>query len=80
MTPYEAVYGQQPPSLVYYLPSTSKVNVMDSLLQNRESTLTTLKKNLAMAQNRMKQQAYQHRSECSFEKGDQVFLCLQPYM
>ena len=32
-----------------------------------------------MAQNRMKQQADQHRSERSFTEGDQVFLRLQPY-
>jgi hypothetical protein len=32
-----------------------------------------------MAQNRMKQQADQGRSERQFEEGDQVFLRLQPY-
>jgi hypothetical protein len=32
-----------------------------------------------MAQNRMKQQADQGRSECQFAEGDQVFLRLQPY-
>jgi hypothetical protein len=32
-----------------------------------------------MAQNRMKQQADQGRSERQFAKGDQVFLQLQPY-
>ena len=32
-----------------------------------------------LAQNRMKQQAYQHRSEQSFNVGDWVFLRLQPY-
>ena len=52
---------------------------MDSLLQNQEATLATLKDNLAMAQNRMKQQANHHHSEHSFEVGDHVFLHLQPY-
>ena len=32
-----------------------------------------------LAQNRMKQQADQHRSERSFDVGDWVFLWLQPY-
>ena len=32
-----------------------------------------------MAQNHMKQQADQHRSERSFEVGNWVFLRLQPY-
>ena len=32
-----------------------------------------------MAQNRMKQQADQHRSEIIFEVGNWVFLRLQPY-
>ena len=52
---------------------------MDSSLQNREATLATLKQNLAMDQNYMKQQAYHHHSKCSFKEGDQVFLHLQPY-
>jgi hypothetical protein len=32
-----------------------------------------------MAQNRMKQQEDQNRSEFHFVEGDQVFLRLQPY-
>jgi hypothetical protein len=34
---------------------------------------------LVIAQNRMKQQADQHRNEREFEVGDWVFLRLQPY-
>ena len=63
MTPYKVVYGQQPPSMVSYLAHTSKVNVVDSLLQKQEVALATLKKNLVMLQNHMKQQEYQHRHE-----------------
>ena len=45
----------------------------------REDILRTLKENLVMAQNHMKQQADQGHSERQFAKGDQVFLWLQPY-
>jgi len=79
MTPYEAVYGQQPLSVISYLPGTSKVQEVDRLLQSCATTLATLKDNLAMAQNSMKQHVDQHHSEIAFEEGDQDFLCLQPY-
>ena len=62
MTPYEVVYGQKPPSFVSYLLGTSKYQVVETLLHNCQLTLATLKDNLAMTQNRMKQQAYQHCS------------------
>jgi hypothetical protein len=48
-------------------------------IENQQQTLQILKDNLTMAQNRMKQQADQHRSERSFEVGDWVILRLQPY-
>jgi hypothetical protein len=48
-------------------------------IENQQQILQILKDNLTMAQNRMKQQVDQHRSERSFEVGDWVFLRLQPY-
>jgi transposase InsO family protein len=33
MTPFEAVYGQKPPSVLSYLPGTSKVQAVDKHLQ-----------------------------------------------
>jgi hypothetical protein len=79
MTPFEVIYGQKPPSVLSYLPGTSKVQAVDQTLIVREDILRTLKENLVMAQNRMKQQADQGCSERQFAKGDQVFLRLQPY-
>ena len=52
---------------------------MKDHLQHQQEVLQILKDNLITSQNRMKQQAYQHRSERSFEEGDWVFLRLQPY-
>ena len=48
-------------------------------MEHQQQVLQLLKENLNMAQNRMKEQAYQHRSEQRFNVGDWVFLRLQPY-
>jgi len=79
VTPYEAVYGQLPPSPTSYIKGCSKVQVVDQLLQNCTTMLAHLRENLHQAQNRMKQQVDQHPSERQFQEGDQVFLRLQPY-
>jgi hypothetical protein len=78
MTPYEVVYGQKPLSVTSYLLGTSKVHVVDNTLHTREAILHTLKDNLVMAQNRMKQQVDQHHSECSFAKGIRCFFTFNP--
>jgi len=79
MTPFEAVYGHNPPSVLSYLLGASKDQAVDLTLTAREAILCTLKENLVMAHNSMKQQAYQVFSECQFVEGDQVFLRQQPY-
>ena len=74
MTPFEVVYGQNPPSVFSYFLGDSEVQVVSQTLTVREAILHTLKENLVMAHNRMKQQADQGRFECQFVEGDQVFL------
>jgi hypothetical protein len=53
--------------------------VVDQTLTVREAILHTLKNNLVMAHNHMKQQEDKGLSERQFVEGDQVFLRLQPY-
>jgi transposase InsO family protein len=79
MTPFMALYGYHPPSITSSLKEKSKVQAVEDHIKNQQQVLQILKDNLTMAQNRMKQQADQHRSERSFEVGDWVFLRLQPY-
>jgi hypothetical protein len=43
MTPFEAVYGQNPPSVLSYLPGSSKVQAIYLTLTAREAILYTLK-------------------------------------
>jgi hypothetical protein len=79
MTPFMALYGYHPPSITSSLKEKSKVQAVEDHIENQQQVLQILKDNLTMAQNHMKQQADQHRSERSFEVGDWVFLRLQPY-
>jgi hypothetical protein len=53
--------------------------VVELTLTTREDILRTLKDNLVMAQNHIKQQEDQDHSERQFAEWDQVFLQLQPY-
>lgn len=79
MTPFQAVYGNPPPSIPMYLPGTTAVHAVDVALQDRNELLTLLKSHLTIAQNRMKQQSDQTRTEREFSVGDWVYLKLHPY-
>ena len=79
MTPFEALYGCQPPKLLDYIPSLTKATTVDDFLLTRQQILDLLKSNLIVAQDRMKLQADKHRQERSFEVGDWVFLRLKPF-
>lgn len=70
MTPFQAVYGYPPPTVVSYLPGSSPVHQVDVSLRNRDIILNQLKENIQLAQNRMLQQADKHRSERTFNIGD----------
>ncbi|XP_042059642.1 uncharacterized protein LOC121804176 [Salvia splendens] len=78
-SPYRALYGREPPSLVASPPSTkTPPNVADIIKQWGE-LLVTLRRNLLRAQQRMAEVANRHRRRVEFEVGDIVWLKLQPY-
>ena len=79
VTSYEAIHGFPPPRLLDYIPGTTQVAAMDSLLQSRQNILTLLRQNLVDAQAHMKQQGDLHRSKRAFNVGDWVYLRLQRY-
>ena len=74
-----ALYGYHLPSITSSLIYQYKVQAVQEHIEHQQQVLQLLKDNLTLAQNQMKQQADQHRSERSFELGDWVFLRLQPY-
>ena len=79
MTLFMALYGYHLPSITSSIRYQSKVQAVEEHIEYQQQVLQLLKDNLTLALNRMKQQAYQHHSERSFEVGDWVFLRLQPY-
>lgn len=79
MSPYQALYGKLPPSLIPYPPGKSKLAAIDDLLQERDLLIRQLKENLAVARNRMETNANQKRREVEFSVGDKVLVRLRPY-
>ena len=71
-----ALYGYHPPSITSPLKGKSKVQAVEDHIEHQQKVLKILKNNLAISQNRMKQQAYQHCNERNFEVEDWVFLRL----
>ena len=79
MSPYQAVYDIEPPTIRMYMKGSTAVHSVDEALQTRDNLLRLLRTNLQLAQNRMKQ-VYDHkRTDREFKVGDWVYLKLQPY-
>ncbi|KAL5854882.1 hypothetical protein ACOSQ4_004684 [Xanthoceras sorbifolium] len=79
VSPFEALYGVPPPSLLSYISGTTQVQAVNDYLCDRETILKDLRYHLNLARNRMKCQADQHRRELNFKEKDYVYLKLQPY-
>lgn len=79
MTPFKAVYGRDPPTLVHYQINFADPPELQSMLQQRDSVLLQLKSNLAKAQEFMKKYADKKRRPVEFQIGDLVLVKLQPY-
>jgi hypothetical protein len=76
-SPFQVVYGREPPTFMSYSSWTAKVAAVDKQLQERDEFLAEIKDMLVQAQVTMKQ--YQDKSwhEVVFQVGDWVWLRLQ---
>ncbi|KAA8525489.1 hypothetical protein F0562_007344 [Nyssa sinensis] len=79
MTPFQALYGRLPPTILQYQVGNSLVNEVDQNLASRDALLGQLKDNLHAASNHMKQVVDSKWCDIEFEEGDMVFLKLHPY-
>lgn len=78
-TPFQALYGRDPPILIKGDVQESSVEEVSQLMAQRNTMLEEMKEQLEKAQNRMKTQANKHRREVEYNVGDMVFLKIQPY-
>ncbi|CAJ2637620.1 unnamed protein product [Trifolium pratense] len=78
-SPFEVVYGRQPPKLLRFLSNETKVDAVALELQERDEALKQLKLHLLKAQQQMQAYANQKRRDLKFEVGDWVFLKLRPH-
>ncbi|WVZ15409.1 hypothetical protein V8G54_012975 [Vigna mungo] len=79
MSPFKALYGCDPPTIVPFRQETTVVAAVDQLLASHDTILLELKQNLVKAQLRMREQVDKHRREVEFEVGDMVYLKFQSY-
>ena len=49
LTPFEALYGYSPPKVVDYVPGTTRIATVDSVLQDRQQLFSLLKHHLTTA-------------------------------
>ena len=78
-SPFEAVYGRQPPKLLRFLSNETKVATVAVELQDRDEALNQLKTHLLKAQQQMKWYSDKKRRDVNFKEGEWVFLKLRPH-
>jgi hypothetical protein len=79
MSPFKALYGREPPTLVRYEPQASDPPTLQAELMERDKLIQQLKSNLERAQQYMKKQADKHRTNINLQVGDLVLVKLQRY-
>lgn len=75
VTPFEAVYGKKPPTVIHFLHGETHVEAVAAELVDWDEALRQLKTHLLKAQELMKSYADKRRRESTFEV--RVFLKLE---
>ena len=79
MTPFKALYGRDPPTLIHYCGGSTSWGSVDQQLLQQDDQLRLLKLNLERAQQRIKCYIDSKRVERSFELGELAWIKLKPY-
>ncbi|CAJ2667925.1 unnamed protein product [Trifolium pratense] len=78
-TPFEVVYGRQPPNILRFLSNETKVEAVALELSERDEALSQLKVHLIKAHEKLSSYANKKRRDLSFHVGEWVFLKLRPH-
>ncbi|XP_019236013.1 PREDICTED: uncharacterized protein LOC109216327 [Nicotiana attenuata] len=79
MTPFQALYGRDPPTLARYTQHSSSHELVEVYFLHRDEVLENLKGNLLQAQRRMKKFADRKRTEVTLQVRNWAYVKLQPY-
>ncbi|WVZ06548.1 hypothetical protein V8G54_019894 [Vigna mungo] len=79
LSPFEVMFGKQPPSIPHYIEGSSSNDGCDIVLSSREEILSLLRSNLLKAQARMKKNVDAKRRDLNLKVGSWVYIKLQPY-
>ncbi|KAH0781530.1 hypothetical protein KY290_001128 [Solanum tuberosum] len=78
-TPFKVVYGRDPPRLLSYVPGTTRVEVDEHALLERDHILGDIQIRLQASQQRMKEYYDKGHRDVKFSPGSLVWLRLHPY-
>lgn len=79
MTPFQALYGREPPTIARYILGSTASELVESYLLQRDEVLQILRHNLLKAHNHIKLLADKSRTDTTFDIGDWVYVKLKPF-
>lgn len=79
MTPFQALYGREPPTLARYALGSSSNDLIEQFMLQRDEVMDILKHNLTKAQQKMKEFADKKCTFVEFTEREWVFVKLKPY-
>lgn len=79
MSPFQALYGRPPPSIIDYSEGSATSDSINASLMQRKEIIKSLRENLKRTRQSMRDRENLHRRDVRFEPGQLVWLRLRAY-